>query len=97
MRPFKNIRKKHRCKALDAENKAYKQAKRIEYVPETLDTCSMERTFETHHDTITNYFYSRSTNAVAGSFNAKIKNFRRQFRGVTDVKFFHFRLCKNYA
>ena len=30
-------------------------------------------------------------------FNAKIKDFRRQFCGATDVKFFLFRLCKIYA
>ncbi|MCE5226272.1 MAG: transposase, partial [Porphyromonadaceae bacterium] len=40
---------------------------------------------------------SRSTNAAAESFNAKIKEFRRQFRGVTDIKFFLYRLCKIYA
>jgi hypothetical protein len=39
----------------------------------------------------------RSTNAAAESFNAKIKDFRRQFRGVVDVKFFLYRLCKIYA
>lgn len=58
---------------------------------------TIRRTFETHHQTITNYFYSRSTNAAAESFNAKIKDFRRQFRGVVDVKFFLYRLCKIYA
>jgi len=42
-------------------------------------------------------FNGRSTNAAAESFNAKIKEFRRQFRGVTDVKFFLYRLCKIYA
>ena len=58
---------------------------------------TIRRTFETHHNTIINYFNSRSTNAAAESFNAKIKDFRRQFRGVTDVKFFLYRLCKIYA
>lgn len=58
---------------------------------------TIRRTFETHHDTIINYFNGRSTNAAAESFNAKIKEFRRQFRGVTDVKFFLYRLCKIYA
>ncbi|NCC88475.1 MAG: transposase, partial [Clostridia bacterium] len=46
---------------------------------------------------IVNYFQSRSTNAAAESFNAKIKDVRRQFRGVTDIKFFLYRLCKIYA
>ncbi|MCR6510084.1 transposase, partial [Bacteroides sp. KH569_7] len=34
------------------------------------------------------------TNAFAESFNAKIKAFRAQFRGVGDMPFFIFRLCK---
>ncbi|MCW3789631.1 transposase, partial [Marinilabiliaceae bacterium AAT] len=46
---------------------------------------------------IINYFNNRSTNAAAESFNAKIKEFRRQFRGVSDVKFFLFRLTKIFA
>ncbi len=58
---------------------------------------TVRKTFETHHNTIINYFNSRSTNAAAESFNAKIKEFRRQFRGVTDIKFFLYRLCKIYA
>ncbi|WP_449353783.1 transposase [Alkaliflexus imshenetskii] len=37
------------------------------------------------------------TNAAAESINAKIKDFRRQFRGVTDVKFFLYRLAEIYA
>ncbi|WP_430812234.1 MULTISPECIES: transposase [unclassified Carboxylicivirga] len=57
----------------------------------------IRRTFETHHETIINYFNGRSTNAAAESFNAKIKVFRRQFRGVKDVNFFLYRLCKIYA
>lgn len=57
---------------------------------------AIRRTFETQHNTIINYFTSRSTNA-AESFNAKTKDFRRQFKGVTDVKFFLYRLCKIYA
>ena len=38
-----------------------------------------------HYDTILNYFINRSTNTAAESFNAKVKAFRSQFRGVTDV------------
>ena len=37
---------------------------------------------------------NRSTNAGAESFNAKVKAFRSQFRGVTDIPFFLFRLSK---
>nr|WP_083319334.1 transposase [Flavobacterium crassostreae] len=38
-----------------------------------------------------------STNASAESFNAKIKAFRSQFRGVRNVEFFLFRLTTIYA
>ena len=48
-------------------------------------------------DTILNYFVNRNTNANAESFNAKIKLFRANLRGVTDTKFFLFRLEKLFA
>lgn len=48
-------------------------------------------TFENHNGTIINYFEERLTNASAESFNAKIKAFRAQFRGVGDIRFFMFR------
>lgn len=53
---------------------------------------TIQRTFEQHYSTILNYFDNRATNAYAESFNAKIKDFRRNFRGVRDTKFFLFRL-----
>ena len=49
-------------------------------------------TMKNHYDTIVNFFVNRSTNASAESFNAKIKAFRSQFRGVRDIPFFIFRL-----
>ena len=52
---------------------------------------------EYHLDNILNFFDSRSTNANAESFNSKIKGFRANLRGVTDVKFFLFRLEKLFA
>lgn len=54
-------------------------------------------TFENHYRTIINYFEQRLTNASAESFNAKIKAFRTQFRGVGDIKFFMFRLAMLYS
>ncbi|MBD8003249.1 transposase [Phocaeicola sp. Sa1YUN3] len=54
-------------------------------------------TFSSHSTTIINYFEERLTNASAESFNAKIKAFRNQLRGVADVKFFLFRLAMLYA
>jgi transposase len=54
-------------------------------------------TFENHNRTIINYFNDRLTNASAESFNAKIKAFRGQFRGVGDIKFFMYRLTMLYS
>jgi len=50
-----------------------------------------------HYEEILNFFINRSTNAYAESFNAKIKAFRVSLRGVSDMKFFLFRLSKIYA
>lgn len=49
-------------------------------------------TFTNHYDTILNFFVNRQTNAGAESFNAKVKAFRSQFRGVADIPFFLYRL-----
>ncbi|MEZ7507050.1 transposase [Flavobacterium sp. Arc2] len=54
-------------------------------------------TIKINYDSILNYFDNRSTNASAESFNAKIKAFRSQFRGVRNVEFFLFRLTNIYA
>ena len=58
---------------------------------------TISRTIQTHYRNIINFFDNRSTNAASESFNAKIKAFRTQFRGVTDKAFFLFRLTKLYA
>ena len=54
-------------------------------------------TISVNYQSILNYFENRSTNASAESFNAKIKAFRAQFRGVRNVEFFLFRLTNIYA
>ena len=43
---------------------------------------------------VLNFFVNMATNAGAESFNAKVKAFRAQFRGVSDIPFFLFRLMK---
>jgi len=58
---------------------------------------TIKNTFEQHYNNIINFFINRSTNAAAESFNAKIKEFRRTFRGVKDTKFFLFRLTQIFA
>ena len=55
------------------------------------------RTMQNHYLTILNFFDHRSTNASAEAFNAKIKAFRSQFRGVQNTDFFLFRLANIYA
>lgn len=54
-------------------------------------------TIAANYQTILNYFENRSTNASAESFNAKIKAFRAQFRGVKNKAFFLYRLTRIYA
>jgi len=46
---------------------------------------------------ILNFFNNRSTNANAESFNAKLKLFRANQRGVKDRTFFLFRMMKLFA
>jgi transposase len=58
---------------------------------------SVVNSIENHFDNIMNFFDNRITNANAESFNSKIKNFRANLRGVTDIKFFLFRLQKLFA
>ncbi len=69
------------------------QAKKLKLV----EFNSAVNSIEYHFDNILNFFNNRSTNANAESFNAKIKAFRANLRGVTDVKFFLFRLSKLFA
>lgn len=54
-------------------------------------------TFYEHYDEILNFYNNRSSNALAESFNAKIKLFRANLRGVVDKKFFLFRIANLYA
>lgn len=58
---------------------------------------TIARTMSIHYMNILNYFDNRSTNASAESFNAKIKAFRAQFRGVKNVDFFLYRLTNIFA
>ena len=58
---------------------------------------TISRSIQLHYIPILNHFNNRSTNASAEFFNAKIKEFRAQFRGVKDVKFFLYRLTKLFT
>ena len=54
-------------------------------------------TFYEHYDDILNFYNNLSSNAMAESFNAKIKLFRANLRGVIDKKFFLFRIANLFA
>lgn len=58
---------------------------------------TVSKTIQNHYINILNYFDNRYTNASAESFNAKIKAFRSQFRGVRSIPFFLYRFSKIYA
>ena len=58
---------------------------------------TVTNSLEHHLPNILNFFDKRNTNANAESFNSKIKAFRANLRGVTDVSFFLFRLEKLFA
>ena len=52
---------------------------------------------KSREDKVLNYFIERSTNASAESLNSKMKGFRAQLRGVSDLPFFMFRLCRLFG
>ena len=58
---------------------------------------TVANTVKNNLNNILNFFVNRNTNANAESFNSKIKLFRANQRGVTDVQFFLFRLFKLFA
>ena len=58
---------------------------------------TVANTVNNNLDNILNFFKNRHTNANAESFNSKIKLFRANQRGVTDTRFFLFRLHKLFA
>lgn len=52
---------------------------------------------KSREENILNYFIDRSTNASAESFNSKLKAFRAQLRGIRDLSFFIYRICKIFG
>ena len=58
---------------------------------------STTKSISYHLDKILNFFDNRNTNANAKSFNAKVNIFRANSRGITDTKFFLFRVKNLFA
>ena len=54
-------------------------------------------TFYERYEKILDFYNNRSSNAMAESFNAKIKLFRANLRRAVDKKFFLFRIANLYA
>ena len=67
------------------------------HIEELKEFYTVANTVKYNLDNILNFFNNRHTNANAESFNSKIKLFRANLRGVTDTKFFLFRLHKLFA
>jgi len=91
---FRNIYKNLNKKAALTQFKEWKE-QIVQLEIEEFNT--VVHSLNYHLDEILNFFDNRSTNANAESFNSKIKGFRANLRGVTDVKFFLFRLEKLFA
>lgn len=86
----------------ESDNKVKANERFNEWINDTF--CKELKTFYTTANTvkanfenILNFFNNRNTNANAESFNAKIKLFRANLRGVSDTTFFLFRLQKLFA
>ena len=79
---------------LDKESAKVKFKKWYDKVAEcTLrEVKSVRDTIKFYEDEILNYFIERQTNATAESLNSKIKCFRAQVKGVSDIPFFMYRL-----
>lgn len=80
----------------DAEERLaswYKQVEEKNF--ESFMTAS--ETISIHENAVLQYFKTRRTNALAETFNSKIKAFRSIFRGVRDLPFFLFRVANIFA
>jgi transposase len=53
---------------------------------------SARDTIKAKEEEVLNYFINRSTNASAESLNSKLKLFRAQLHGVSDLPFFLYRV-----
>lgn len=54
-------------------------------------------TIKSKEEYVLNYFNNRSANAAAESLNSKMKDFRAQVRGVSDLPFFMYRMMKIFG
>jgi len=89
---FRNIYKKS---SRECARTAFVDWKNLVIESKIIEFNSVVNSLEYHLENILNFFNNRSTNANAESFNSKIKAFRANLRGVSDINFFLFRGCLN--
>lgn len=84
-----------RSKTLDREATRTKLHERYQAIADCTirEIKSARDAIKSREENVLNYFIERSTNASAKSFNSKLKAFRAQLRGVSDLKFFMYRIC----
>ncbi len=92
---FRNVYENNTNKdqALEDLTKWYEKIDKHAFAP----FVTAAESIKTHQTTVLNYFVNRRTNALAENFNAKIKAFRRQFRGIRDIPFFLYRTSLIFA
>ena len=93
------LRSIFRSKTLDKEAarlKLHEWYKTVSRCP-SREMKSARDAIKSREDEVLNYFINRSTNAGAESLNSKMKSFRAQLRGVSDLSFFMFRLSKIFG
>lgn len=92
---FRNIYQT--CKSIPEAKAAFEKwfAKIDEHGYESFITAA--ESIKNHYEYILNFFINRTTNALAETFNSKLKAFRAVFRGVRDLTFFIYRVSKIFA
>ena len=76
---------------------AYTRGEKLHGWYKTVNRCTIREVksardaIRSREDNVLNYFIARSTNASAESLNSKMKAFRAQLRGVSDLPFFMYR------
>ena len=89
------LRSIFRSKTLDRESARVKLHEWYQCIADCTirEIKSARDAIKSREENVLNYFVYRSTNASAESFNSKLKSFRAQLRGVSDMNFFMYRVC----
>ena len=58
---------------------------------------AFKRTVKQREEDLLNYYETFVTNANAESLNSGIKDLRAEVKGVSDLPFFFFRVCKIFG